>query len=149
MTRSPALVAPVVLLALLPGCHTGLEVAGVKSATARRAPDGRVTVTATLECALVKGRPRSSGCDADDSTVCLQATWYDETDRSFETPRFQARECAHQDTIKGTKMAVTSAVPIPGQSDVPPPATLFRIRVQTDAKVNGDGRYPEVVIHSP
>ena len=121
----------------------------MKSATARRTPDGRVTVTATLECALVKGRPRSSGCDADDSNVCLQASWYDETDQAFEHSRFEARACAHQESIEGTETDVTSALSIPGQGDIPPPKTLLKIRVQTDARVNGGGRYPEVVIFSP
>ena len=134
----------------LGGCHTGLEVAGVKSAYANRTSDGRVTIVATLECQLVQGRGRSEGCDADDSNVCLEARWYDASDKELKNVRFQAKSCSHQATIEGAKMEVTSDVAIPKMAYENGKDLSLKVWVQADPRGNhGSGRYPQVLLYSP
>ena len=64
------------VLALLVGCESGTEVAGVSAVVIGGTPD-QVVVTATLGCMLAGGRHRADGnCDADDSKVCVEARWF-------------------------------------------------------------------------
>lgn len=94
-----------------------------------------------------------SGCDGDDSTVCLQVDWYDSADETFERSLFEGRSCARQESILEAKMKVTSttAIPPPPERSVDGlgPGPTLMIRVQTDARVNGSDRYPEVILFSP
>jgi hypothetical protein len=63
------------------GCETGTEIAGVARATATRASDGSVVITAALDCILAEGSPRADGrCDADHTRVCVEARWFTRRD---------------------------------------------------------------------
>jgi hypothetical protein len=126
------------------GCESGKEVAAVGSATAVRDAQDRVAIAVTLRCAIVYGMGRSSGCDADDSDVCVDADWYDATtDTKLEHSLFHARACAYQSSITGAKMQVVSEGAIPK-------SPAMTIRLHTEPQLDSrDGTPTPVTIPSP
>ena len=91
----------VVGIFLVAGCETGTEIAGVSSVTVDRSAEGRVVVTATLDCMLAKGMPRGDGkCDADDTQVCVKASWFS-ADKPPSRPVLNAQVCQTVAHIRG------------------------------------------------
>ncbi len=127
-------------LVCLAGCESGKEVAGVKSATATRDAQGRVSIHVELECTVVYGIGRASGCDADESEVCIHARWYAATDVGFEKSIAEARACAHQSWIRTAAMDVTTDTAIPKD----PPT---KIKVETEPQLDArDAKLTPIVI---
>ena len=93
-------------------CESGTEIAGVAQATAVRASDGSVAVTATLACMLAKGMARADGhCDADDTRVCVEARWFKHTEAppTSQSPGTVAssQTCQKVRDVRGEKMQIT------------------------------------------
>ncbi len=123
----------------LMGCESGKEAAGVTSAEAFRTADDHVLVTTKLGCVVIWGQPRASGCDADDTEVCVRADWYDSTDTMFKTSLFEARTCVDVGSVEGATVSFTSPNAIPRD----PPK---KIRVVAESE---DDPLPPVTIDNP
>ncbi len=101
------------LVSIVTGCESVLEVAGVQGATASRQADDRVSVSVVLSCDEVYGVGSAVGCDADGERVCVSAHWHAATDTLFASAVAAAELCQVLPEIRGTQVEFSSSEAVP------------------------------------
>ncbi|AFE07469.1 hypothetical protein COCOR_07331 [Corallococcus coralloides DSM 2259] len=118
---------------LLAACGSGPDLVGVRTATAVRDADDRVTVTAVLTCVPWDGSPAAGDCDADGKEHCMVATWTDSYGRNSPRIITSGVQCVIPQRVEGATVVIRSSAPVPRESGL-------TIRL---------GDTPRVVIDSP
>lgn len=89
-----------------------------------------MVVTATLDCMLAAGRPRLDGCDADDTQVCVDASWFRSEPKPEGPPTrpiVHAHRCQHVDHIRGATLQLSFA-------ELPDDARTVLVATSTQAR---------------